>query len=143
MLPPSISDLVETIGLKQTLTLISAAPKGTGGRPWRVNLYVPQKLHAEHFLVRVLGWDDAERMVDRFGGYTLQPSNCNWLFREYRNGMVRNLRNEGATSHQIADAVGISERQVRNILAEKAPQDLSALLKQAADAGIVSKMANA
>ncbi|MBD9528931.1 hypothetical protein [Paracoccus sp. PAR01] len=116
-LPPSAQEIADVIGRERTLYLIGQLPR-SGSRKWRVNLYVPKRVNPDHPLVQMIGWDDANRLVDEFGGMILQPSNCNFLHREFRNREVRRLRDEGWSISAIADAVEISARQVFYLLAD-------------------------
>lgn len=121
-LPPSAQELADVIGRERTLYLIGQLPR-SGSRAWRVNLYVPKSLTPDHQLVRILGWADAMRLVREFGGMILQPSNCNFLHREFRNREVLRLRAAGVSIAVIAEAVELTQRQVRNIIAETPPEE--------------------
>ena len=124
-LPPSAQELADVIGRERTLHLIGQLPR-SGSRAWRVNLYVPKSVTLDHPLVKILGWTDAMLLVREFGGMILQPSNCNFLHREFRNREVRRMRDQGTTIAAIAEAVELTQRQVRNIIAETAPEEITA-----------------
>lgn len=121
MLPESAQEIADVIGVNQTLKLIYSLPQA-GSRSWRVCFYVPKKLRADHHLVSVLGWDDAKRLVKEFAGMILQPSNCRHIKRQLRNIDIHRLSQQNIPIQQIAALHGITDRQVRNILAEPAPE---------------------
>lgn len=92
-------------------------------------LYIPKRVDPDHQLVRMIGWADANRLVREFGGMILHPANCGHLAREFRNREVIRLRAGGAHIADIAMCVGLTDRQVRNILtaAETAPEEMTPL----------------
>jgi hypothetical protein len=121
-LPESVQEIADVIGEDKALELIGKLP-ACGRRSWRVVLYVPKRLKPDHKLVQLIGWLHAEKLVRHFGGEILQPSNCRCLVRAKRNDRIRDLSANDNTPQQIADQVGLSERQIRNILGgEKAPE---------------------
>lgn len=121
-LPPSTQEIADVIGREKALFLIGQL-KPTPGRSWRVCLYVPRRMPLDHWLVRLLGYQDAEELRREFGGIILQPGSCSHLVREFRNREVRRMAAEGMSHAEIADAVGLSSRHVRNLLAERPPEE--------------------
>ena len=123
-LPNSVQELAEVIGREKALRLIGGLPQ-CGKRSWRKVLYVPKpsRLGASHPLVRVLGYADALKLSEAFGGEILQPSNCNFIARNFRNTTIRTMAAKGMSPADIAEAVQITSRQVRNILKENAPEE--------------------
>ena len=115
-LPPSTQEIADVIGREKALFLIGQL-RPTPGRSWRVCLYVPRRMPLDHRLVRLLGYRDAEALRKEFGGIILQPATCINLVREFRNREVRRMATEGMSYVEIADAVGLSSKHVRNILA--------------------------
>ncbi|HDR9259609.1 TPA: hypothetical protein QDB21_005631 [Burkholderia vietnamiensis] len=79
-LPKSVQEIADVIGREKALHLIRSLPTYVAGKPGkrctRVMLYVPQRLRMDHPLVQILGFEDAAKMVDNFGGECLQPANC-------------------------------------------------------------------
>jgi hypothetical protein len=79
-LPKSVQEIADVIGREKALHLIRSLPTYVAGKPGkkctRVMLYVPQRLRMDHPLVLILGFEDAAKMVDVFGGECLQPANC-------------------------------------------------------------------
>lgn len=125
-LPASAQELADVIGRDRALYLIGQLPR-SGSRTWRCNLYVPKTINPDHKLVQLIGWSDACKLVREFGGMILQPANCEFLHRQFRNAEVRRMRDRGDTIAVIADAVALTQRQVRNILAETPPEEIPAM----------------
>jgi hypothetical protein len=125
-LPQSAQEIADVIGREKTLLLIGRLPRSPS-RCWRVNLYVPKRMPLDHWLIDLLGFEDAEKLRRMFGGEILQPSNCNQIAREFRNREVRRMSAAGMNSHEIAQAVDLTPRQVRNILAESPPEEKPAM----------------
>lgn len=115
-LPASVQELADVIGREQALTLIGQLPRTypKGRRSGKVILYVPKVLSPHHRLVSILGWGDAQKLVDVFGGEILQPANCNCIARHARDCAVVGLLRSGVPLDVIAAIFGISVRHVRN-----------------------------
>ncbi len=115
-LPESVAEIAEVIGRDQALHLIGALPQ-SGSRAWRVCVYVPKALPSvDHPLVRILGWKDANRLVNAFSGMILQPSNCRFIVRAARNRRIREMADEGYSVREIAHGIDLSVDWVREIL---------------------------
>jgi hypothetical protein len=115
-LPDSVAEIAEVIGRDQALHLIGSLPQ-SGSRAWRVCIYVPKRLPSvDHPLVRVLGWKDANKLVNAFSGMILQPSNCRFIVRAARNRRIREMAAEGCSVKEIAHGVDLSVDWVREIL---------------------------
>lgn len=125
-LPPSVQEIADVIGRERALYLIGQLPQ-SGSRAWRVCLYVPKRLKPDCQLVRILGWSDAVLMAREFGGMILQPSNCRFLAREFRDREVRRMAVAGMRPRDIAETVELTERQVRNIIAAMTPEETAPL----------------
>jgi hypothetical protein len=123
-LPGSAQEIADVIGREKTLFLIGKLERSPS-RSWRVNLYIPKRMPLNHWLIELLGFDDAEKLRREFGGMILQPSNCQHVHRDFRNREVCRMAAEGMHAHQIAPAVGLTPRQVRNILAERPPEEIT------------------
>jgi len=130
-LPRSVQEIADVIGRERALYLVGQLPTcevidsrtgGRGGR--RAILYVPhaRRLKPDHMLVRVLGWNDAERLCRHFGGEILQPASCAEIYRRFRDAELVRMVREGMSVPQAARVIGISDRQARNI-AKEIPQE--------------------
>lgn len=124
-LPGCAQEIADVIGREKTLYLIGQLPRSTS-RSWRVVLYIPKRLPADHDLVKLLGWEDADKLRRHFGGEILQPSNCRVVYRKARNANARRMAAEGMPINQIADILDLTPRQVRNVLAETPPEEITA-----------------
>lgn len=121
-LPESVAEIAEVIGRDQALHLIGSLPQ-SGSRAWRVCVYIPKRLPSvDHPLVRILGYHDAQRMVRAFSGMILQPSNCRFLARAFRDRRIREMADEGLSIKEISFAVDLSAYRVREILAAGSPR---------------------
>lgn len=107
--------------------LVGQLPRCYAGKPGfrssRVIMYVPKALKPDHILVRLLGWRDAKRLVEAFGGEILQPANCSEIYRQFRDKSIVRMARDGMRPGDIASLVGVSERHVRNLLRENPQQD--------------------
>jgi hypothetical protein len=119
-LPGVVQDIADVIGRERALFLVGMLPRYVrrdqrGGE--QVDLYVPRRLTPEHRLVRILGWDDAERLARAFGGELLKPSICTHLYRAQRDLAILRLAGEGVPKGMLAAWFEVSERHVQNLLA--------------------------
>lgn len=115
-LPDSVEEIAEVIGRDRALEFIGKLPQA-GKRKWRVCVYIPKTLPADHKLVAMLGWHDAQRLVRAFSGMILQPSNCRFLEKEHRWRRVREMAGDGISDDEIAGQMGFSPERVREIIA--------------------------
>lgn len=114
-LPRSVQEIADVIGREQALRLIGSLPP-SGSRSWRVCLYVPKTLTSpDHRLVKVLGWGDAQKLVEEFAGMILQPSNCRQIARRIRNARIQEMKYQGVTLVEIASTFDLSTDRVREI----------------------------
>lgn len=84
--PENFQEIAKEIGIDKTLWLISQWPaekekdkRYPNSSTKRVRIYVPSKdeLKTSHRLVKILGWDNAVKMADKFCGKWLRLSaNC-------------------------------------------------------------------
>jgi len=78
-----------------------------------IELYVPPKLGHHHPISVAIGIEHAVKLVDHYHGTEIYVAKV-----DARNALVRRLAETGRLTRQaIALAVGLSERQVYNILA--------------------------
>lgn len=129
-LPASVQEIADVIGSERALYLVGQLPRcyagNKGKQSSRVIMYVPKTLKPDHQLVVLLGWHDARKLVDAFGGEILQPANCAEIYRQFRDQSILRMAREGMRPGEIAEVVGVSDRHVRNLLRENPQQDLRA-----------------
>lgn len=122
-----VQEIAEVIGRQRALHLVGQLPRcycksnGSERREYVV-LYVPKQINTQHNLVRILGWNDAAKLVRAFGGEILYPGNCNDIYRKFRDSSIIRLHAEGMPKSDVVSLMGVSERHVRNLILEK-PQD--------------------
>jgi hypothetical protein len=140
-LPASVQEIADVIGHDQALLLVGKLPRVYAGakasqksggregttdkRSWRVCLYVPTvaRLGLDHQLVKILGWNDAVKLCREFGNLILYPANCAAIARQFRDASIVNMARQGMKSAAIANVVGMSDRQVRNVLMREIPPE--------------------
>jgi len=134
-LPASVQELADVIGRERALYLVSQLPRCIvrDGRykaatASRVILYVPRRMAADHELVRILGWHDAEKLRQHFGGEILHPSLCMELYRPFRDAAIRRLVGEGVPQAMVAEWFDVNPRTVKNVMmgglvVEEIPQE--------------------
>lgn len=125
------------IGRERALFLVGQLPDSYRDSRGRFDgcacLYIPAKIHPNHQLVRMIGWQDASRLVRAFGGEILYPSKCAELIREWRDANIRRLNLKGMKVQELAEWFGLSDRMIRNIISKEiAPEADGQRLKQAA-----------
>lgn len=127
-LPASVEEIAEVIGRERALYLVGQLPccyvqdkrrrEGpNGGKSRRVILYVPKTLKPDHYLVAILGWRDAQRMVDVFGGELLCPPTLrDVVYRPFRDAAIVELHQQGVAIGMLAEWFDMTERRVRQVL---------------------------
>lgn len=131
-LPASAQEIADVIGGERALYLIGQLPRCyskdlryPNSKASHVILYVPKVLKLDNVLVRLLGWVDARKLVDAFGGEILQPAGCAEVYRRFRDQSIIRMAGEGIKPATIAELMDVSDRHVRNLLREIPQQDLS------------------
>lgn len=131
-LPASAQEIADVIGSERALYLIGQLPRSYQTRKnskqtsWHVILYVPKSLKPDHQLVQLLGWHDAQRLVDAFGGEILNPASCSDVYRRFRDQSIIRMVGEGLAVKSVAELMEVSDRHVRNLVREKAQEELTA-----------------
>lgn len=114
------------LGTQRALFLIGQLPTCVSKKSTHVILYVPTqaRLTPNHRLVQILGWRDAVKLCQAFGGEILQPANCAQLYRAFRDRSIHRLVTaEGMKLAEVAELFDMTERHVRNILREISQQE--------------------
>lgn len=112
--PPLLAKIAALIGNDQAVALIINAH--TGGRSgW---LYIPRRPKPGKRLVNLIGMAAAEKLAEAFGGQSLAMPKCRAMYREQRNAEALRMAADGMSIRSIAEAVGLTDRQVRNVLAK-------------------------
>jgi hypothetical protein len=107
-LPEGLRELARVLGDTDALRLIGLH----GG----ARVSVPKKVREDHPLRMALGAVAFERLVDEYGGETIDLPKGDAYLRELRHAQVRQCREQGLTVDETAEATGYSRRHVINIL---------------------------
>lgn len=134
-LPESVEEIAAVIGRQRALYLIGKLPRyyDAVNQNDRVMLYVPKQLTVTHSLVQILGWQDAQRMVDAFGGEILKPANCSHIYRAFRDRHIIRLVGEGLPAQVVAEWFDVCARHVRNIARDVMPKEKPQVAQKAAN----------
>lgn len=107
-LPGILQDLVELIGLPAALILV----EHYGG----VRLYVPVKYDPEHVLVKHIGHQAALKLIEMYGGDCFDIPKAEKAMRAVRDRKIRE-QYRVKSQRQLAIEHGLTDRQIRNIVA--------------------------
>lgn len=123
-LPQSVQQIADVIGREQALSLIRQLPRAyTRGHPsGQPILYVPKSVSLTHPLVTMIGYAAAEKLARAFGGEILYPAACISIERAARNEEIGRLLRKGVSCIEIARLFGLTDRHVKNIGQEIAPE---------------------
>jgi Xaa-Pro aminopeptidase len=108
LLPPTIQEIVEVVGLESALKLVDAYG---GTRVW-----FPERPEPDHHLVKALG-DAAYALCERFALEWLDIAKCQRALRAVRDAAIVEMLRQGHTQAEVAREVGLTWRQVANIAA--------------------------
>lgn len=108
LLPESMADMVDVIGLPAVLALMEAF----GG----TELWIPEKLAHNHLLVDAIGAEAAQQLCEYMAREQIRIPRGAAIFREVRNRAIRRERTEGAKLSELALRYKMTDRQVLNIL---------------------------
>lgn len=127
-LPRAAQEIADIIGRDRALFLIGQLPrcyvhdKRWQSRPGskgscRVILYVPKRLKPDHRLVQILGWNDAVRLVEAFGGEIIcPPPMTETLYRPFRDAGIVHMICSGVPECIVAEWFEITTARVRQVL---------------------------
>lgn len=119
-LSPMLRELADLLGLPATLQLV----RYYGG----VDLYLPKNLPSNHDLVLILGVEAARRLIDHYGHGVLRLPLARTAMLRARDRLIIDGYTRGKTARGLAMEHGISERQVRAVLARTPEDDRQARL---------------
>lgn len=110
-LPASLKEMVDVIGLQATLKLVEAR----GG----VRLYVPFEIKPEHWISRLIGFEQAVKLARYYGGQDpfFIPRALDAVIA-VRNREIRQKYSMGKTQAELAREYSLTERWVREIVNE-------------------------
>ena len=108
LLPESLTDMVEALGLSATLQIV----KAHGG----TRLFVPKRAHAQHHLANLLGMEQARMLSQHFGGESLTIPRMANAMRTRRNREIVRRYDGGESVRVLAHAYHLTDRQIYTIL---------------------------
>ncbi|MDY6550762.1 MULTISPECIES: Mor transcription activator family protein [Acinetobacter] len=115
-----LRSIAEVIGRHNALYLVSQCPRyktekraGQG----QLFLYVPtlKRLEMNHFLVKTLGYPDAEKLSKEFGGELLVLAQCKQIILRARDNGIREMIRVGFNVNDLVNIFNASERVVSRI----------------------------
>lgn len=124
-LPGVAGEIADVIGHERALYLIGQLPRcrvgREGGKSSQVILHVPQLRHlpADHRLVRILGWRDAVKLCQAFGGETLKPPTCAAVVRVAHHCAIRELAGAGVPYSELQIIFQRTRRSIQGVLANQ------------------------
>ena len=105
-----LKDVVNLIGHQAAIRLVRAK----GGRD--ITFPFDAELHDRHWLVVIVGLDNAKKLCESFWGMSLKlPIEVNALLQLRNEGIVEQFNN-GVSVSRIANAYQIDRKHVQNIL---------------------------
>lgn len=114
LLPQSLAELVDIIGLPAVLKLM----KAFGG----TDIWIPKRLSHNHELVNAIGPEAAQTLCEYMAGERFKVARGKAIEIEVRNRAIRRERQEGAKLSDLALRFELCDRQVLNILNSE-PED--------------------
>lgn len=115
-----LRSIAEVIGRQNALYLVSQCPRyktekraGQG----QLFLYVPtlKRLDMNHFLVKTLGYPDAEKLSKEFGGELLVLAQCKQMILKVRDNGIREMLRAGFSVIDLVSAFNVNERTINKI----------------------------
>ncbi|MBD2189995.1 Mor transcription activator family protein [Pseudanabaena mucicola] len=106
-LPPLAQEIRDLIGLNQTLLLVQ---KFGGTR-----IYIPPRLESAKSLIKLLGRDDAQKMIDRFKREQIVIPRCTAFVNSTRDRQIMSDRALGLTVDQVARKYRLSRQSIQKI----------------------------
>ena len=115
-----LRSIAEVIGRQNALYLVSQCPRyktekraGQG----QLFLYVPtlKRLEMNHFLVKTLGYLDAEKLSKEFGGELLVLAQCKQLILKARNDGIKEMSKYKFTPNELANIFNVTDRIIKRV----------------------------
>ncbi|GAB0056720.1 hypothetical protein SIID45300_01031 [Candidatus Magnetaquicoccaceae bacterium FCR-1] len=107
-LPESLQEIADAIGREGAMHLV----ENCGG----TRVFVPRKMRVQHKLVTLLGFEQARKLSQYFGGETLTVVRNAQLLRRERNREIIRRYDAGTGVRQLALDNNLTERQIYAIL---------------------------
>lgn len=108
-LPDSLAEIADVVGLEGALKLVEQC----GG----TRIFIPRKVGVQHQLANLLGFEQARRMSQHFGGETISIVRAAAALRKRRNLEIISRYDGGEGVRVLARAYQLTERHIYAILA--------------------------
>ena len=106
-LPHSVQVLIQLLGTQTTMRVLLHC----GGR----SVYIPKRIKQSCTLLEVLSPQELAKMVDYYGGETIDLPQAGSLERHWRNLDIAAASAAGASRADLVAKYGLSQRQIGNI----------------------------
>ncbi len=120
ILPAQVTKIASLIGLELAMVLVEHA-RGNDGTGV---MYFPRRPRPGQCLVKLVGLSAAVKLSKVYGGQTIILPKCLAIYRARRNAEVLRMLDAGMSIHNIAEAVGLTDRQIRNVAHQKDSETL-------------------
>ncbi len=110
LLPESLQELSEVIGLDEALKLAATYP----GLP----LYVPSTAKPEHAIAQIIGPGAFTCLVNHYGGDYIKLTKIDAAARQIKHHLLKDLKREGISNRDIALQLNYSQRHVERLTSE-------------------------
>jgi len=107
LLPNSIQELVEVIGLVPALQLVDRFPG--------VPLYIPQAMTTDHPIYQCIGDAAAQLLLENYSGDTIRMPKLDNPLRQYKHATLKRMLNDGCSHRTVALRLGYSRRHVERL----------------------------
>lgn len=118
LLPASLHQLVELVGLRATMGLV----QHWGG----IRVYIPEHAEADHVLIEKIGQDATRKLCREFGGETVDVPRA---YHAVKAALYRQIRHDyhqrGKSAAKLAREHGMTERWVYAIVSSAEGDKLS------------------
>ena len=111
LLPHSLQELTDVIGLTAALKLAAAFPG--------VPLYIPAKAEPDHRIAQIIGIDAFTALVKEYQQDTLKLPKVDAAERQIKHGMVKAMKREGQSNRTIALEMNYTQRHVERLVSNQ------------------------
>lgn len=107
LLPESLQELSEVIGLDAALRLAAAYPS--------VPLYIPSLAKPNHAIAQIIGPGAFTCLVAHYGGDTITLAKVDAAERQIKHHIHKTLKSQGKSNRDIALTLNYSQRHVERL----------------------------
>lgn len=106
-LPTTAQVIAEVIGESKAVRLARAVSHRS--------LYIPKTLKPSHWIVKAIGSEAAEKLVEEFPSMLMPLAKCSRIEKVERNKKIAELSQRGMSATEIADLMGLNRNTVQSI----------------------------